>query len=170
MRILLFFSCLLITSALIGQRNIPPTEAFKITGQVKMEQLVTIGQIDSMSSTPIDDQVIYNQKGEIKDTLTGLRGVPLKEVISRIQLVYDKPKELNEFYFVFTASDGYKVVFSWNEIYNTEAGNHFYILTRVNGKPLNIIEERIPLISTTDIQSGRRYIKGLQLIEVKRSE
>lgn len=56
--------------------------------------------------TALKDQIIYNQKGEIKDTLTGMTGVPLKTLLSSIHYDYTKPKELNEFYFLFIASDG----------------------------------------------------------------
>ncbi|MBK9592619.1 MAG: hypothetical protein IPO32_14365 [Crocinitomicaceae bacterium] len=67
---------------------------------------------------------------------------------------------MNEFYFIFTASDGYKVVFSWNEIYNSHAGNQFFILTEMEGKKIGEMNQRIVFISTADLQTGRRYIKG----------
>lgn len=85
-----------------------------------------------------------------------------------IEFQNEKPRELNEFYFVLTASDGYKVVLSCNEVYNTEAGNEYFQVTDMKGKSINDIEQRILFISTADIKSSRRYIKGLQTIEVKR--
>jgi len=71
---------------------------------------------------------------------------------------------------VFTATDGYKVVFSWNEIYNAEAGNNFFILTEMDGKRIEKMDQRILFISIADFQTGRRFIKGLEKIEVKRVE
>jgi len=118
----------------------------------------------------IKDQVIYNHKGEVKDTLTGMKGIPLKALLASVEYDYEKPKTLNEFYFVCIASDGYKVVFSWNEIYNTETGNSFFIVTRLEGKELKKIDQRIVFISTADLKTGRRYIKGLSKIEVKQVE
>ncbi|MFM7400213.1 MAG: molybdopterin-binding protein, partial [Bacteroidota bacterium] len=73
-------------------------------------------------------------------------------------------------YFVFVASDGYKVVFSWNEIYNTATGNQSFILTELKGSILANLEQRILFISTADEKTGRRYVKGLQRIEVRRAE
>ena len=66
------------------------------------------------------------------------------------------------------ASDGYKVVFSWNKIYNT--GNNFFIVTELEGKKLRELDQRIVFISTADLKTGRRYINGLTKIEVKRVE
>lgn len=129
-----------------------------------------LADLDTFPKSHIKDQVIYNQKGEVKDTVTGMRGVPLKALLAPVDYVYKKPKTLNEFYFVFTASDGYKVVFSWNEIYNTEAGNEFFIVTEMKGKKLKNSEQRMLFISTADIKTGRRYIKGLRTIEVKQVE
>ena len=64
----------------------------------------------------------------------------------------------DRFYFVFIASDGYRVVFSWNEIYNTETGNNFFIVTEMEGKKLYDVDQRIIFISTADLKTGRRYI------------
>lgn len=128
----------------------------------------SISDLDTFPTTSIPDQFIYNHKGELKDMLTGLRGVLLKNILASIEFIYEKPKELNEFYLVMTASDGYKVVFSWNEIYNTAAGDHFYILTELEGIKLPQMEQRIAFICTGDLQSGRRYIKGLKNIDIRR--
>ncbi len=160
-------SILLTSWSANGQRTITPTDSFRIMGKIKQEQTFALSDLDTFSRTNIPDQIIYNHKGEIKDTLTKMKGIPLKTLLSSTEFLYDKPKNLNEFYFVFVASDGYKVVFSWNEIYNTEAGNHFYILTEMDGKKLKDQDQRIIFISTADLKTGRRYIKGLERIEVR---
>lgn len=97
--------------AAIAQRTIPATDSFRITGAVKNPATFTIANLDTFPKTAINNQIIYNHKGEVKDTLTGMFGIPIKTVLASIQYAYDKPKELNEFYFVFTASDGYKLFF-----------------------------------------------------------
>ena len=159
---------LLITLFVGAQRKILPTDSFTITGNVKTEGKFTLAQLDSFPKQILKDHVIYNHKGEIKDTLKNVQGILLKNVLATTEYRYQKPKELNEFYFVFVASDGYKVVFSWNEIYNTDIGNHLYIITALSGKTLAAIDQRIMVLATTDLISGRRFIKGLQKIEVKR--
>jgi len=71
---------------------------------------------------------------------------------------------------VLTASDGYKSVYSWNELFNSDIGNHVYLLTALNGKTLDQLDDRIAVVSLSDIFAGRRHLKGLTKIEVKKVE
>ena len=153
-----------------AQRKITPTDSFTIKGNIKKEKTLTVKQLDSFPKTKLEDRIIYNHKGEIKDTIRNIKGVSLKTILKDVEFVYEKPKELNEFYFVLAASDGYKVVLSWNEIYNNDLGNNFYFITEMDGKSLKDLEQRIVFVATSDIQTGRRYIKALEKIEVKRIE
>ena len=153
-----------------AQHNIAATDSFKIQGKIKSEKIFTLMQLDSFPKQALKDQMIYNHNGEIKDTIKNTKGVLLKTVLSKIEFLYDKPKELNEFYFVFVASDGYKIVFSWNEIYNTPVGDDLFLITESDGKKLKDIAQRIIVTSMGDLKSGRRFIKGLARIEVKRIE
>ena len=153
-----------------AQRTVTPSETLKIEGKIKAEKTFSITELDTFPKVIIADQVLYNHKGEVKSTVKNMKGILLKTVFADIKFDYEKPKELNEFYFIFVATDGYKVVFSWNEIYNTEAGNNFYIVTEMEGKKLKDLDQRILFISTADLKSGRRFIKALEKIEVKRVE
>lgn len=166
----LFVYTMLVSTGTFAQRIVLPTDSFIIHGKVAREVVITLATLDAFSKVMIEDQIIHNQKGEPKDTVTNLKGILLKNILTPVEYVFDKPRQLNEFYFVFTASDGYRVVFSWNEIYNTEAGNQFYIVTEMDGMPYKELDERILFISTADLKTGRRYIKGLQSIEVKKLE
>lgn len=168
--LLLLTLVILVTGPSTAQRNITPTDMLTVTGKVKAIKHFSLTDLDSLPKVVIPDQVIYNQEGVTKDTLTKMSGVQLKSILASIELTYDKPKELNEFYFVIIASDGYTVVFSWNEIYNTEAGNHFYIVTDMNGKHLADMEQRIVFISTADLKARRRYIKALATIDIRQVE
>ncbi len=168
---ILFFSMVLLSVySSIGQRSIPATDSLILLGKILHPAVIRIADLDTFTKSVIPDQIIYNHRGEVKDTLTGLRGVPIKSLLASIQYTYAKPRDLNEFYFVFIASDGYKVVCSWNEMYNTESGNKFFIVTEMKGKKLKELDQRIMFISAADLQSGRRYIKGLEKIEVRRVE
>jgi hypothetical protein len=171
MKIKLLIALLFLTSFSINaQRTVTPSETFKIEGKIKKEMTFSISDLDAFPKVAIADQTLYNHKGEVKSTVKNMKGVLLKTVLESIEFEYDKPKELNEFYFVFVATDGYKVVFSWNEIYNTEAGNNFYIVTELEGKKMKDMDQRMLFISTADLKSGRRYIKALEKIQVKRVE
>ncbi|MEO5581168.1 MAG: hypothetical protein ABIR66_00635 [Saprospiraceae bacterium] len=69
---------------------------------------------------------------------------------------------------MFKANDDYSVVVSWNELFNTEIGNSFYLVVEADSKSQKDAPEKILLISTKDFKTGRRQVKGLKSIEVKR--
>ena len=169
-RILLLSIAIWTNYLAISQRTVPQSDSLRIFGQVMNPTTFSLADLDTFPTSVIKDQIMFNQNGEVKDTLTGMIGIPLKALLSSIQYRYDKPRELNEFYFIFTATDSYRVVFSWNEIYNTEAVNHFFIVTELEGKKIGAMEQRILFISSTDLKIGRRFIKGLSKIEVQRLE
>ncbi len=75
---------------------------------------------------------------------------------------------LNTYYIECQATDGYKVIFSWNEIFNSETGNHTMIITSKNGVNMNQLDDRIALITPTDQATGRRYVKWLNRIIIHR--
>jgi hypothetical protein len=114
--------------------------------------------------------VITNHKGDVKGTAKDLTGVLLKDFLLSIELDAENPKVLSEYYFTCIASDGYKVIYSWNELFNTAIGNSVYILTSKDNQPLEKLDENIVMIATQDIRTGRRYVKNLQSIIVRRAE
>ena len=152
----------------MAQPTLTPTSTIRDFGEIENETTITLESLENMKQESVAEQLIYNHNGEVKDTLNNMKGVSLKEALSQVKFKYEKPKELNEFYFVFAASDGYRVVFSWNEIYNTEVGNFVFFITEMKGKKMQDLDQRMVLLSAKDIKSGRRYIKCLQSIEIRR--
>ncbi|GEN75414.1 molybdopterin-binding protein [Chryseobacterium hagamense] len=113
---------------------------------------------------------ILNHKMEFKKNLKNLKGVLLKDVLSGVIFDAPTPKELSIFYLVCTAEDGYKVVYSWNELFNTEAGDHIMLITSENGAPASGAKEGITLITPGDRATGRRYVKNLSEIVIKKAD
>ena len=97
-----------------------------------------------------------------------MKVVALLYILQKLNITATSPKLLSEYYFVFRGSDGYAVVYSWNEIFNTDIGNSIFIVTEADNKKLTESTDRIFLISTRDFKTGRRHIKGLKSIEIKR--
>ena len=168
MKSIFLATLLLISLATFGQRKVEPTGTLRIYGKLKNELIFTTSNLDTFPTKAIDDIVVTNNHGETKKTVKGMKGFLLKDLLATADFQTAKPRELNEFYFVLIASDNYKVVFSWNEIFNTEIGNNLYVITEKEGKRIKEMDERILVIATTDFKTGRRYIKGLDKIVVKR--
>lgn len=109
-------------------------------------------------------QTTWAKKKEYKN----VKVVALLYILQKLNITTTSPKLLSEYYFVFRGSDGYAVVYSWNEIFNTDIGNSIFIVTEADNKKLTESTDRILLISTRDFKTGRRHIKGLKSIEIRR--
>ncbi|GAB4487982.1 MAG: hypothetical protein OHK0019_03690 [Saprospiraceae bacterium] len=129
---------------------------------------ISFGEIAQMDKTDLGSLKITNHRGEFKKEYINLKGVQMLPILEKIKFRVQKPRELNEYYLIFRASDGYAVVFSWNEIFNTEIGQSLYILTEADGKSLTENSERILAVAIKDFNTGRRHVKNLSSIEVKR--
>jgi hypothetical protein len=159
----------LVFSPVTAQKeNIPATEHFTIDGKVKKAMSVTLSDLSTYKTYSIDSIVITNHIGERKSSLKKVQAVLLKDILNKTEIDSESPKVLSEYYLVCIASDNYKVVFSWNEIFNNAAGNPVYLITGIEGKPASAFESRIALVSPGDLMTGRRYVKGLQKIIVER--
>jgi len=169
MRSILFLGLTFIVfSASAQKENIPTTENFSIEGKVKKSLTVSLADLSSYKSYSIDSIVITNHLGERRSTLRNVKGILLKDVLNKVEIDSETPKVLSEYYFVCVASDNYKTVFSWNEIFNNDTGKSVYIITEQDGKPATALDNRIALVSPKDQMTGRRYVKGLQKIVVER--
>ncbi len=166
----LLFLTMSFFSGLAQKENIPTTENFVIEGKIKKGITVSLADLSAYKSYSIDSIVITNHLGERRSTLKKVKGVLLKDILSKVEIDVDAPKVLSEYYFVCTASDNYKVVFSWNEIFNNVTGQSVYIITEQDGKPASALDNRIALVSSKDQMTGRRYVKGLQKIVIERAK
>lgn len=153
-----------------SQNESPTTYELWVTGEVHQELKFTFANIESIPSKTIGDVTITNHLGEPRGTAKNLSGILIKDLLKDIELKEDSPKLFSEFYFVFSASDNYKVVYSWNEIFNSPTGENLFLITSKDGKGIREIEESILVLTPSDYKTGRRHIKGTNRILVQRAE
>jgi hypothetical protein len=164
---ILFF---LVSLSLFAQPSYTKTESFTINGKVKAPQIITFSDLKKFKIFNLGDITITNHLGEVKGTAKNVSGVLLKEILLSVPLDTDNPKQYSEYFFICRGSDGYKVVYSWNEIFNTATGNSAYIVTEKNHQPIRELDESMLMISTQDERTGRRYVKNLESIYVGRAD
>jgi hypothetical protein len=165
-----FFLTLLSSSfSLLAQKD-TRTTSFIISGDVVSPVTITLDDLGKLEETQIGDVIITNHLGEKKSVQKALRGVLLKDALQTIEIKSESPKVLSEYYFVCKAADSYTVVYSWNEIFNSPTGDSVFIVTSLEGKVLKEMEESILMISPNDFKTGRRFVKSLTSIEVKRAK
>lgn len=132
------------------------------------EKVVSIRELGGLKSHLLDSVRIYNHAGVYRSTLQGITGVSLKDVLKDIPLGEESPKVLSRYYIVCGAEDGYQVVLSWNEVFNTPVGDSVLVVTGIKNRGSEGDTGSLALLSPKDYATGRRYVKQLNRITVLR--
>lgn len=151
-----------------AQETVKTTSSFQIIGKVQNTLTVQVADLQQYPIQKIGNVKITSHNGEPRGEFKKLKGVLLKGVLEKAGIQAENPKILSEYYIVCEAADGYKNVYSWNELFNTEVGNQVFIVTEENGQSFANSDKNIMLISPKDFRTGRRNLKGLSKIEIKR--
>jgi hypothetical protein len=144
------------------------SESFTVSGDVLKEETIDIVRLTGYTQVHLDSLRIYAHDMKPRGLMKNINGVLLKDILSAITFNNENPKVLSEYYIECLATDGYKVIFSWNEIFNSETGKHTMIITNKDGMSLDRLDDRIALITPTDQATGRRYVKWLNKIIIHR--
>ena len=168
--ILLLLSLTLAAYPSTAQNNTAPTDLFTIEGAVEKTIVINLDSLMSKPAIDLDSVVITNHLGASRSVLKGLKVVPLLDLLQHVSIKVESPKQLSEYYFVLEANDGYKVVFSWNELFNSQKGREVYAIAGKEGKVLAELPDRIAIITPTDFMTGRRYVKSLNSIIIRRAD
>ncbi|MEI6509221.1 MAG: molybdopterin-dependent oxidoreductase [Bacteroidota bacterium] len=140
------------------------SHSVKVIGEVENPLVLTVDSLLKMNVKHIDRYMSVCQTGATDSVNKTFEGVLLKDILEKAKL-----KQLNHkdraFYIVANASDNYKAVFSWGEIFNNITGENVYVVFKENGE---MIKEKgeMKLIITNDIKSGPRHVYWLTSIEV----
>ena len=169
MKTLVAIFSLMIGYSGFGQKEPETTTSFIISGEVKSNVTVSITEFSKYTEVLMGDITITNHLGEKKSEQKSLKGILLKDILKTVEINNENPRVLSEYYFVCKSTDGYKVVYSWNEIFNSSVGESVYLVTSKNGQSAREMSESILMISPKDYRTGRRYLKSLASIDVKRA-
>ena len=162
--LILFF--LYAGSVLAQENQWKPTHQFTISGQIKKESVITMDSLNSYPLKEIGQIKVTDHVGTFKHQDDKLKGILLKDILIHSVLDANSPKLFSRFYFTCVGSDGYKVVYSWNELFNTEVGDNVFILLEKNGVKADKMPESLQMASTLDFKTGRRFLHNLDKIIV----
>jgi len=140
--------------------------ALRVTGRVLKPVSFAMKDLRAMEIDDMEDLFVICGSGDPKGQIGNCRGVLLENVIRRADVLKEEHNDTKKMFILASASDGHKVVFSWQEIFNTEVGGGIMILLEKEGKPLDEKRDRFDLISARDFFMGSRYVKDLNNLEV----
>lgn len=169
MKKLLLTSCLTFLALVsVAQKDIPVSETVIVSGVVEKEITIGFAEILALKAQPVADVQVTNHLGEPRSLAKGMKGVLVRDLLASVTFKAESPKLLSEFYLAFISTDGYTVVYSWNELFNSPTGETTYLIVEKEGKKLTEMPERILMMTPTDLRTGRRNMKGLNRVVVGR--
>jgi len=156
MKLWLAAAALTASLALAQERGSAVSTQVRVVGEVQRELSLDVDALRSLAS---------------RRTFVQERGygcVRLVDVLQEAGIRQDARHALRRTYVIATASDGFKAVFSWGELFNTPIGRGVLVAYERDGTPLRDGEGRITLVSLADERPGTRHVKWLERIEVRR--
>ncbi|WP_051554090.1 hypothetical protein [Desulfobulbus elongatus] len=140
--------------------------SLRIVGRVAAPLAIPIEALCAMDSMEMNDLPMICGSGEPKGRIGQCRGVLLAEVINRAEVVVKEHNDTKKMFVVAASDDGYKAVFSWQEIFNSPNGDGILIVLEKDGRPLYEGGGEVDLLSAHDHLTGPRYVRQLKTVEI----
>ena len=153
-----------------GQVVVSPTDTVKIIGRVKRPVTLPLAALDTFRQSSIGDIAMLDGRGDQKETARSVKGILLKDLMAGIEFDVPNRKALNRFYFVFSATDGFKLVLSWNEIMHAETCTNYYLLSERDVKNASQLKERLEILAVTPEKKAHKRIDGLSSISINMAD
>jgi hypothetical protein len=144
--------------------------SLQTSGAVAKPLTWTVETLRALPQKSINDVRTIEVGENREQRLLQYGGVLLRDLLDNAQLVENTRGELRRSAVIATATDGYKAVFSWAELYLSPIGDGTLIYFERDGRLLDDREGKIALISLKDNRTGARHVRRLQSIQVVRIE
>lgn len=138
----------------------------RLCGRVTTPLELDIKELRAMESIETDELPMICGNGDPKGCIGRCRGVLLSDIINRADVLITGHNDTRKMFIVASSDDGYKVVFSWQEIFNTPTGEGIMVLLEKNGRSLYEEQGAVDLVSARDFLTGPRYVRQLRTIEI----
>jgi hypothetical protein len=143
------------------------TKNLKVEGNVIEKMVFDLEKIMQLPQFHSNKQSVVCMSGDIKSHPMTYTGVLLKDILDVAKIKIDDKRDMNEMYVIIQASDGYKALFSYHEIYNTPNGEKIVLYYKKEDQLLGSEEGDFALISLNDTKNGPRHVKWVDKIIVK---
>ncbi|HZI83174.1 MAG TPA: molybdopterin-dependent oxidoreductase [Casimicrobiaceae bacterium] len=168
-RLALLLACASVAPALVQSQG-AVTTTLTVKGSVEREITLSLDDLERLPAQRMDDvRSVRDAAGTAPSSETARHyvGCLLRDVLERAKPVERKRMDFRKSAVIATASDGYRVVFSWAELYLSPIGDGVLVVYERDGARLDDSEGRIALVSLKDTRPGPRHVKWLQSVELR---
>lgn len=95
-----------------------------------------------------------------------MQAVPLRTLIEEAQPAFEHGTDFKRMAIVAESSEGYRALFSWNELFNTSVGEGVMVAFDDPSARLPAPTGAFALLSLNDLHTGPRYVRHLAMIEL----
>ncbi len=142
------------------------TVSFYVTGKVKETRAFCLNELLGMDMVEVNDLLLACGSGVPKGRLNSCRGILLTDIIHLAEVITTEHNDTKKMFIIASSDDGYKTVFSWQELFNTSVGEGVMIILEKDGKPVHEKRDCVDLFSAKDVLTGPRYVKRLSEIRI----
>jgi hypothetical protein len=139
---------------------------FRIQGRVKAPYEFTLDELNTMDSMQTENIRMICGSGEPIGDIGYFRGVLLSDVINKAEVRVVDHNDTKKMFVVAGSDDGYKSVFSWQEIFNSPNGESIWVVLENKGNPLHGGNGEVDLLTGCDHLPGPRYVRRLKTIDI----
>ncbi|MDC8756320.1 molybdopterin-dependent oxidoreductase [Janthinobacterium fluminis] len=144
------------------------THSISVGGAVEHPLQLSVEALREFPQHAVREVGLICQSGANMGKLENFKGVRLRDILEKAVLASSGHNSVKSMAIIATASDHYKAVFSWAELFNSEIGDGVMVFFEKDGKALGDEEGRIAMVSMKDTRTGPRHVKWLQSIEVRK--
>jgi len=166
----LILACAVASAPALAQPRGTVTTSLTVKGSVEREITLSVEDLKGLPVRRLDDVRTVGEASGASPATQSARhyvGCLLRDVLDRAKPVEKNRMDLRRSAVIATASDGYRVVFSWAELYLSPIGDGALVVYERDGAPLDDSEGRIALVSLKDTRPGPRHVKWLQSLELR---
>lgn len=156
----------LLSTFSLKAQNVNVSDSVKVSGLVKNSFVISTKNVNNFK---VYDVNLYKDSSVSAGVNNLFKGILLKDILDSAKVELPFKKARGEFIVYITATDGYKVVFAYNELYYGPAALNTWLVFQKNGKDL-LSDGRFVLHCVSDPVSGPRHVKWVKSIEIKRVE
>ena len=148
----------------------PGSTTLTVRGNVERPLTLSIDDLKQLPVQHIEDVRVVRATGSPNTAPESTRhytGCLLRDVLEHAKPVEKNRMDLRKSAVIVTASDDYRVVFSWAELYLSPIGDGTLVVYERDGAALPPDEGPLALVSLKDTRPGPRHVKWLQSIELR---
>jgi len=136
-----------------------------VNGLVDTALTITMKNIASYPVAEMKSISITEPDGTVRHTIPSFKGILLTDILKKAGVTMAQKKDRGKYYVAVRATDGYTVLFAWNELQYGPAGKGAWLIFEEDGKPVTDTGPFV-LICTTDVATGPRHVRWVQSITV----